>query len=219
MYLRVTLLGNATNGERWSINPCYDPEGEVQNTWNQTNGDLMAAAAANVVPPAQLLSLMSSTLNITGVRLEGRHNSTDELLGVSEYLHTTPILGTGTLRLPLQAAVVVSLRTNTPGGHGRGRLYWPACGATLSTAGRMSSPTETVVVGAAQTYLTAIGAAMLASLPGPLPWTSLHLCVRSKTTRTSPHVNRLQVGDVVDTQRRRRDMLPENYANAVYPAP
>lgn len=218
MYLRLTLLGNATNGERWSVNPIYDPEGEIQNSWNQANGDLMAAAAANVVPPAQLLSLMSSTLTITGVRLEGRHNSTDELLGVSEFLHTTPIVGTGTLRLPLQAAVVISLRTDTPGGRGRGRLYWPACGATLSTAGRLSSPTETVVVGAAQTYLRGISDAMDASVP-PDPLTSIHLAVRSRTAKTTPHVNRLQVGDVVDTQRRRRDALPENYANAVYPGP
>jgi hypothetical protein len=30
-------------------------------------------------------------------------------------------------------------------------------------------------------------------------------------------VTRLQVGDIIDTQRRRRDTLPENYLTIAYP--
>jgi hypothetical protein len=28
----------------------------------------------------------------------------------------------------------------------------------------------------------------------------------------TPHVTRLQIGDVIDTQRRRRDAMPESYS-------
>jgi hypothetical protein len=41
--------------------------------------------------------------------------------------------------------------------------------------------------------------------------------VRSKTTHTTPHAVRLQVGNIVDTQRRRRDSLPESYSNITFP--
>jgi len=41
--------------------------------------------------------------------------------------------------------------------------------------------------------------------------------VRSKTTKTSPHAVRIQVGDVVDTQRRRRDVQLESYSAVAFP--
>jgi len=40
--------------------------------------------------------------------------------------------------------------------------------------------------------------------------------VRSKTTRTTPHVSRLQIGDVIDVQRRRRDTLQEAYVSGAF---
>jgi hypothetical protein len=43
------------------------------------------------------------------------------------------------------------------------------------------------------------------------------LAVRSKTSKTTPHVNSVRLGDVIDTQRRRRDRLVEAYASVSIP--
>jgi hypothetical protein len=58
-----------------------------------------------------------------------------------------------------------------------------------------------------KTYLTAMESALVTAFP----LIGFDLAVRSKTTGTTPHVNRMRVGDVLDTQRRRRDNLPEAY--------
>ena len=55
-------------------------------------------------------------------------------------------------------------------------------------------------------YLTEVGA-------------TVELAVRSITGHTSYQVNQLRAGDVLDTQRRRRDKLVESYATSQYPLP
>jgi predicted fused transcriptional regulator/phosphomethylpyrimidine kinase len=62
-------------------------------------------------------------------------------------------------------------------------------------------------------YLTA----MRDALATAFPTIGFNLAVRSKTTKTTPHVVRIQGGDVVDTQRRRRDNLPEAYSSLSFP--
>lgn len=217
MYLRLSIQGTLGSFEKWSVNPTYDPQGEVENSWNQENGDAMAAAAGAVTMPTSLRTLLSGAGAWTGVRLEGRHNSTDELLGFSEFVKSTPVFGTGSTVFPLQTAVVTSLRTSTPGASGRGRLYWPAIGATLNGSFRLSAPSPSSVAADTKTFLSALGAAMLAALAPTPPWTSVHLAVRSKTNHATPHVTSIQVGDIVDTQRRRRDSIPEGYTAVTYP--
>jgi hypothetical protein len=62
------------------------------------------------------------------------------------------------------------------------------------------------------TYLHAIENAMATAFAT----IGFDLAVRSKTTHTTPHVNRLQVGNVMDTQRRRRDNIVEDYLSAAF---
>jgi len=109
--------------------------------------------------------------------------------------------------------VVFSLRTNSPGGSGRGRLYWPALGGGITAAGRLGTSNVTAFMGGMKTYLLAIRDILAANFP----LIGFDVAVRSRATKTTPHVVRMQVGDVVDTQRRRRDHLPESYQQVAIP--
>jgi hypothetical protein len=106
----------------------------------------------------------------------------------------------------------VSLRTDTPGGSGRGRLYWPAAGASVTTSLRLSTPAKETLLTNFTTYLHSLET----QFANAFPTIGFDLAVRSKTTRTTPHVNRLQIGDVIDVQRRRRDNLQEAYASGAF---
>lgn len=206
-YVRVSILGASPGGEVWSINPVFDPTGEFPG-WNQANADAAIVAINALTIPLTLLQCLSTALTVTGSRLEVRDDGNDSLIGISEGARTTAQSGTGTPRLPAQGALVASLRTNTPGASGRGRLYWPAVGASIDTNLRLSSPTTAAFAADMKTYLNNIAGALAASFTS----IGFNLAVRSRATQTTPHVARIQVGNVFDTQRRRRDNIPEAYS-------
>lgn len=210
MYGKLAILGSTVGGEKWSVNLCFDPTLE-SGTWDQAAGDAQVAAVAVVNVPANLLKTLAPGQTIDSFRWEGRDDVTDELLGVSLKARSTPLAGTGTSALPPQCASVFSLRTNATGARGRGRLYWPATGLTLTSSLRMSSADQTAVLAAFQTYVSGLQTAVATG--GGIQ----SFAVRSKVSKTTPHVNRIQLGDVIDTQRRRRDSLPESYASVAYP--
>lgn len=212
-YFRVSILGTLPTGEVWSVNPVYDPTSEVGWIINQPAIDAAALSIANRSVPTELRQLMSLGAVRTGARVEVRNDATDALEYISVQGSSTPSAGTTPLALPLQSALVASIRTNTPGGSGRGRIYWPALGATLTTNGRLNVPTATTVLTGIKAYLAGIEADLEAQFVG-VPF---NLAVRSKTTHTTPHATRIQVGDVIDTQRRRRDAQPETYTSVNYP--
>jgi hypothetical protein len=106
--------------------------------------------------------------------------------------------------LPQDVSVVVSLRTDTPGRTGRGRIYLPAPDVTTLTAnGELKTATQTNVAFAAQ---TAFGLVVLA---GEVP------VIFSRSTGLAKDIIRVGVGTVFDRQSRRvnkvatvRDFLP-----------
>lgn len=212
-YVRVSILGALLTTEVWSINPCFDPTFEFGDSVNQSMLDAAALAIAGRSIPTTMRELMSPQAQRTGARVEVRDDATDALIAISTQSAGAPVAGTGTLRLPPQSAMVISVRTDTPGASGRGRLYWPALGATLDVSGRMFTPTPATLLNDFKTYLNGIRN----DLATAFPTIGFDLAVRSKTTHTTPHAVRLQVGNVVDTQRRRRDNLAESYATTTFP--
>jgi hypothetical protein len=211
-YARVSILGAFTGGEVWSVNPVFDPTGEFPG-WNQANADAATTAIDALTIPSSLLTLLSSSASITGCRLEVRDSATDELIGISIHARSSAVPGSAAPKLPSQAALVLSVRTDTPGASGRGRLYWPAAGAAIATTFRLNIPTSTQFVTDMKTYLTAVQGALAASFPT----IGFSLAVRSQTKKTTPHATRIQAGDIIDTQRRRRDRLVESYTSVVFP--
>lgn len=206
-YVKVGILGAAPGGEVWSINPTFDPSFEFPGTVDQAALDAAANAIALLSPGTQLRTYMSASLTITGARLEVRDDSTDELLAISIQPRVSPLVGTSGAVRASSSAMVFSLRTNTPGGSGRGRVYWPCLAGNLTAQLRLSASELTTALGEMATYLHAMEDALATAFPT----IGFDLAVRSRTTHTTPHVNKIQVGDIPDVQRRRRDAMIEDY--------
>lgn len=96
-------------------------------------------------------------------------------------------------------------------------MYWPALNATLSATWQMTAPAPATLVSDVKTWLQASNTAIDAYYISIASVLRAALSVRSVTDHVCRDVNQIQIGSVLDTQRRRRDALPESYVNAAYP--
>jgi hypothetical protein len=102
-----------------------------------------------------------------------------------------------TATLPPQCSCVVSLNTVVATRAGRGRFYLPPFATGALTAGRLAAGTVTGVVTAVEAMFTSLVAS------GETP------VLYGVTTFLALGITGGSVGDVVDTQRRRRNRLVE----------
>lgn len=213
-YNKVIIQGGMPGGEVWSCGLSFDADG---GEGIQDPEDLVAWATAigaiiNSWSLTQTMrQLMGNVVTVTQVRCEARAED-ESLINFGEFAFPTPLVGGSTPTKPFQTSLVLSLRTATPGGTGRGRVYWPTLSLVLNnTTLRVDSGTRTGYVTDWRTFINAVIAAVS-------PGVVLHLIVRSVTYHVSRRVNLIQVGDVADVQRRRRDELVEAYTALPFPA-
>lgn len=208
--VRTSILGTLPGGEVWSVNPCFfllDEPADVSSSEALTIANAIRAIAV----PTGLRAVMNTATAVTGVRVEARDRN-GILEAQAEATLAIPTAGNGGSNHPYQTSTVTSLRTGFPGGQGRGRLYWPATGANIvSTTLRMEGTQLTSLLSAVKTYLTAIETAVAASA-GPCD-----LAVWSRTGSAFHAVTTIRQGDILDTQRRRRDALAESYQELSIP--
>lgn len=219
-YWRTILTGAMATSERWTVGNSWGIVGLAPDTPDQERADdilaRLLAYTTNTNVPGFLLTCLSTALTITGWRVELRSED-ERILSVAEGVKATPFAGLQTPTKTPQDAIVFSLRTSTPGARGRGRMYWPAVGTTLSNQFQLTAPTSAEVAGAAKTWLNAIGTEMNASYIADASALRVALAVRSTTDHVCRDVTQIQVGTVLDTQRRRRDALKETYSSVSYP--
>ena len=96
-------------------------------------------------------------------------------------------------------------------------MYWPALGATLGSTFQLTAPTSEAVVADAKTWLSAIGNQINSEYIAQGSALRAVLAVRSVTDHACRDVKQVQVGTVLDTQRRRRQDFRETYASVAYP--
>lgn len=99
--------------------------------------------------------------------------------------------------LPFQVAEVISLRTDLATRSGRGRFYLPPLVTTSMDSGRMAASSQLILLDAASSMMSTLNTAMLEPV------------VYSRSTLAGTPITSIDVGDVYDTQRRRRDQLVE----------
>jgi hypothetical protein len=209
--LRVSIVGAMPSGEEWSVNPCWEVDGSTGALVTPADAATIATAIAALSVPATLQQTFAAATTVTGCRVEGR-TLAGSLEVQAEAVRGTPVAGTGTSPHPYQTSIVISLRTPLPGARSRGRMYWPATGVVLQPSTlRLSTTLRDSILGGARSYLNAIEGAIKATQP------NANLTVWSRTGSSFANVNQLQVGDVVDTQRRRRDTLIEGYGSIAFP--
>ena len=220
-HLQVVVLGGSPDGETWSNSYRFSQRTRASMTPvvgqnNITDAETLQAVADGVgglnggnVYPATFRAGLSAALNIYGVRVNAISDG-GALVAAAEHVKAVPAAGQGTATRPLQVALCVTLNSGAAyGRHYRGRVFFPAlAGPALSSSTLRVSPTDR------QTWATAL-AGLLADIGGAInaehefvvPYVPV---VYSRATGQLLAIQNISVGDVLDTQRRRRDALREN---------
>lgn len=128
-----------------------------------------------------------------------------------EWTSAYPVGIGSTAPLPLQNSVVISHRTQQVGSAGRGRMFLPVCTSGDTSATRLSNTAIADMLVDHVTFLQA------------LTWTASGLdpnrahtapIVTGGLFREYARINKIRIGNVIDTQRRRRNRLVETYSEA-----
>lgn len=124
---------------------------------------------------------------------------------VLEYTSAYPVGNLSGTQLPPQNSVSVSHRTLQVGPKGRGRMFLPSSSSSILSGARVGTTPATEIAAAQVTLLESL--AMDHGVSGPdirpivtgAPWTKYAV------------IQSVQVGNVMDSQRRRRGNLTETY--------
>lgn len=213
-YVRISIQGALPGGETWSVNPAYAGT-FTSGLPTQAELDAWAVAVAADLPSAvgsQLLQFMTEQASITQVRVSA-YGDTGALEGYSVHQLATPMIGSGTATSPSTTAIVASLYSAVPGRRYRGRIYWPCLKTSQDpSTGRLPPTALVATAGQFSSMLEDIGNAGGGAFD---PF----LCVYSKSNGSAIAVTKIRVGDVYDSQRRRKQSLVETYGDAAYPLP
>lgn len=216
---RVTISGDCFSGaEVWTTGfflgsesaDAVDPDGlaaEIAPYWTT----FFTTANSTVASTYRSLQVKVSHIGADGV--------TDGAL-TDYYDWVTPPTGNaGPTSMPPQTSLVCTLTSNlTRGAGAKGRMYLPGINGAVTTSGKVTGTTPTNASLNLKTMFDAInsdvdipGQLILAShgpvtkvLPGP---------VNTYFDPLNVLVTGLRIGDVYDTQRRRRNGLTEFYTN------
>lgn len=179
------------------------PAGEVWSITLHTQGSpaLPAAEAAflagiNAAWTAGWNARYSTQMSVTGTATASLDPTTGKQ--ISRVADVLALPGTAAGEpLPAQCALVVSLRTALATRSGRGRFYLPAMNVAVMTGGHVAAASITATVaGAKALFDQLLGAGLQPVL------------LNSKTKATTV-ITSFDIGNIVDTQRRRRDKLVE----------
>lgn len=184
-----------TPGESWSFS--LHTTGEIslaaaQTSWSDSTGAAWTDGLDGVMPPDVVMTEVSTA--------ELDSSTGGQLTRVIDDV-SRPGVDVGAM-LPFQCAPAVSFRTAFATRWGRGRLYLPPPAASVLSAGRLSESAQSVIL----TAFSALFDGLQADGLTPVIW--------SRTRLTSTPIVSIDVGDVIDTQRRRRGSLVEERSSA-----
>jgi len=121
---------------------------------------------------------------------------------VLEYTANYPVGAPSTTQLPPQNSVVVSHRTQQIGAAGRGRMFLPAATSGSLSGARIAGADTTAIADAQHDLLVALGVEVSDDV-------NVRPIVTGGTFVNYAVINQVRVGNVMDTQRRRRNQLTE----------
>lgn len=143
-----------------------------------------------------LLSMMVPQCSLTKITYRCYQPNSETLFDEGFKSYTD--VGTGAGANAAQVAVVATLQTAGFGRAYRGRIYLPASGCVTGTGSTTITPSATSICTALKNYLNQWRAVGI-SIP----------CLVSSSRGQSSDLTAVRVGQVFDTQRRRRDKLGE----------
>jgi len=186
---RHRLIGTYT-GEEWSFGVYSSGSASLaaaQTAW--------AAGVTAFASTAYLLTLADTCHFVEITTVEIDPSTGKQLTGTTD---PRSEVGTATTEsLPYQCSPCVSFRTATLSRAGRGRIYAPSPAAVALLDGRLTT--------AAAGHLADSAEGML----GALDSAGLQPVIYHRAAHSTTPIISLDVGDVIDTQRRRRNKLVE----------
>lgn len=212
-YNLVTWKGDSPGSEIWNSSCAFQSNsgtGPVKTyedllTWAQAIAgitDVDIRGVANLTSPvAQVKTIRVAYIDSAGLTAQ-----------FAEAQAGSGWSAVGDATKPFQVSIVASLLTGRPGRSYRGRMYWPAFSAAISTSTMVMAPTDVATV--------ATSMAKMLTLTGQAAGVdaAMQAAVNSKKLGTTNFVTQIRVGGVLDTQRRRRNAVAEGYKYAAYPA-
>lgn len=215
----LTLFGSLPAGEIWQTSFKFagdtvpfpvilDEVTELQGFVNDDSaGGAWSTKLTALFAPLNQANALLQGIRASAVNDSGRVTATAD--------RSFSIGGTGVGAMPNQIAVVGSLLSATPGPTGRGRVYLPASGITITpSTGAMANPTTATV----NTALAGLVDKIVATANAAGASGSYHVVVASSGGLSAAPANHIvttvKVGSIPDTQRRRRNRMREIYSSA-----
>lgn len=206
-HLKMTVRGTLVPGEVWSNTIA------IAQTPNQIITDIDTLTTLG-----QACIFLWNTGLFTTTNVAAESTTLDEcivrqyddglLVAQASASPEDPIAGPSTLQLPPQVSVVLSIQTLTPGGTGRGRVYLPALALQPDTTGHIATGSVTSILGSFNSGLTTFET----TIRDVADDAEMNLAVYSAKGAGAVHnATAIRIGNVFDTQRRRRDALVEAY--------
>jgi hypothetical protein len=211
--VRVTCFGDMLAGqEEWSTGFFMGKPDAAAVIPTQGAADAISAAWATFFATGS--AGISNTYRSLGIKMAwfpsgNDHSDPDKT--IYSY-HATPILGGNTGgSYPPQIALVASLdATPNRGLAGKGRMYLPGVNHAFDTTGAISSANRLATANALKTFFDTINASTTVS--NDVINASKGRIGVPFANAISRKVTAVRVGSVYDTQRRRRNNLPEVYS-------
>lgn len=207
---RVTISGTMFGGaEEWSTGFFLGFDSSDSTAPTQQGADDILAAWTTFFSASG--SLISNRYATTQVKLSSLNTAGDTLADETKYAYpATALVGaTTSTTLPPQCSLVVTLKSTIAHGRGsKGRMYLPGISVIIGTDGKVASTSVGTIATNLQSFFNLMGND--ADLPG-------RLILASKAPNIlgvgafNQNVTSIAVGDVIDTQRRRRNGLSEVY--------
>jgi hypothetical protein len=211
--LRLTAFGTAFGGdEQWSTGFYV----------GDTTGDVLNPIQASA---DQFLGLWTTFFNTTSVSISNAYKTegvrvtlmkTDGKMDPAFNFYaypTVPFSGPNVgSPLPAQTSLVATLQATPDRGlASKGRMFLPGINHTLQTDGKLSSTNVSSIATALRTMLNGVNASF--DIGGSVINASKGGTGLNVAPPINRHVTNLLIGNVYDTQRRRRNTLHETYTN------
>lgn len=191
-----------------------ETDGGFQIDWAWEGSQVLDKASQKVLAASAVTfwnaikTMTPSACRMTGVRVNAYDAQNKVIGGANMFDLVTPLPGSASTYGPAQLAVCASLRTGRRGPAGRGRMYLPLFGATQQN-GALSSANQNTIATATKDLIEDLAGESVTSAvvnPAPLTYSS---------------VDKVQVGNLFDIQRRRTNAINESYVTQTptYPQP
>lgn len=202
---RIILQGTLCGGaEVWTMSHACDPlSARTQSQLQSIAQEVGTIFEAWVWDDGVLGSVIPASIAFTGVRVDDVQDP-GGVVRTAQWDRTEPLTGASiNYALPPECSIVVSLRTTLPGPRRRGRMYFPPLGTdSVTVNGQLGGTHQTSLADCMQDYFNAFNSNSTIAATA---------FVASDAAQALTAITSIQVGNVYDAQRRRRNALQEAY--------